>query len=91
MPVCPYCGEEIDHLIEDYYCDYLEHWVVKLNEKGELDYGERVEMRALDGESDGYYCPECGRLITFSWSEAEKFLKGDLETQLKLMAEAEKE
>ena len=85
MPFCPKCGKEIDRLISVEYPTYVEDWEVYINEDGNLDYGECLEKETIDSEIDGYKCPECGATLFYSWGEAEEFLKGDVEAQIKAM------
>jgi len=78
MPVCPYCGKMINHLL---YREY-ENRVLSAVFDGER-YRDR---RKHFGE---YRCPKCGMTLFVSENEARAFLKGDLEAQLRVLGVAE--
>ena len=88
MPVCPYCGAEIDYLLYREVFSYASIYYYAELDGEDLKLGER---HFEDGELDDhwYECPECGeRLFSSDW-EAEAFLKGDLEAQLRALGQAE--
>jgi len=88
LPICPHCGRKIDHLLREYVATVREQDVAKLNDYGELEYWEVIDRDYLDAETLGFRCPSCGETITESAETAIEFLRGDLETQLKLIGEA---
>ena len=85
MPFCPYCGKEIDRLISVEYPTYVKKYEVYVAGDGCLDYGKCVYEKLIDNETEGYECPECGEMLFYSFVEAEEFLKGSVEAQIKAM------
>ena len=71
---CPYCGAEIDHLIEKEK--------ILVNHEAKIINGELVVFQSdneiVEEEGiDGFYCPECNDFITDKYGEAERFLLGE--------------
>ena len=80
MPVCPRCGKEI-HFLKNYVYDCV----------NEYDFdGEGYHfVDCVEGKAEEYCCPYCGAVLFDNEEDARKFLKGDLETQLKAMGKTE--
>jgi predicted RNA-binding Zn-ribbon protein involved in translation (DUF1610 family) len=69
---CPYCGEELTHLLV--YGAKIQLYKVTLSEE-ELFYEFIDESDSLQNEE--FYCPNCGRLLTKDINEAKKILRGE--------------
>jgi len=91
LPFCPKCGKEIDRLISVECPMYVKKYEVYVAEDGLLDYGECVYEKLIENDVEGYECPECGETLFYSWQEAEEFLKGSVEAQIKAMGVLKKD
>jgi len=76
LPICPKCGETIDHLIAVKEVFTREECKVYAGEEeGILDFRETLSREYLDDEVVGFRCPVCKELLFKSWDEAWKFLR----------------
>jgi len=81
MPFCPHCGKRIDHLV---------YWECSVNEAN--FYGDTYgDFETVDVSECGYDCPECGVTLFSDEEDARKFLKDDVEAQLKAMGSLKEE
>ena len=87
MPFCPYCGEEINTLTLKCYAVYVEHYEARINEHGKLvtEIEESEYLYDYDEEKPSFMCPLCGEELFDNYEDAEKFLKGELDAQIKAM------
>jgi len=75
MPVCPNCGEKINHLIN--WCRPFQEWQAyrfSITERGFANY-ESIDLFRFDNEHDIYECPKCRAELFYTAENAYRFLK----------------
>lgn len=77
MPKCPKCREKIGYLNAEYRSTFIEHYALQGDQAIFEDAGDEPG----EYELEGFKCPECGEMLFDSESEAEAFLKGEMEVE----------